>query len=217
MGGDGVTRECDLVGAASRGDQDAFAALYDRHAQMVYRYCWRHSPDPGQTEDLLSVVFLEAWRCRTRMIVVDDCLRAWLLGVAKNVLRTARRNERRYSRALQRYHATMDDSVQEDYAPGVDDHLASLQSARAVWLAISVLPAAERDVAELCLLEDFTVAQAAAALGQKEQTVKSRLRRIRHRLRAVARTGEVQTPASRNGHVRDECPPRTPIEAMEMT
>lgn len=206
-----------LVVAARCGDHEAFGALYDRHGQLIYRYCYRHAADTSQAEDLLSTVFLEAWRCRERMALVDGSARAWLLGVAKNVTRARARANRRHAQALQRYSAAMTELVQPDHAAVVDSQVSAAAAARAIWVQIVLLPLAEREVAELCLLEGLTTAQTASALGLREGTVKSRLHRVRRRLQAVARTSETQTPAAPRGHVRDERAPRAPIDAMEMT
>jgi hypothetical protein len=46
------------------GDADAFTALFERHARTIYNYCFRRISDWSAAEDLLSIVFLEAWRNR---------------------------------------------------------------------------------------------------------------------------------------------------------
>ena len=214
---DRVGDEVTLVAAVRRGDHEAFGALYDRHGPLIYRYCYRHGVDPSQAEDLLSIVFLEAWRCRERIAVVDGSARAWLLGVAKNVTRARARAHRRHAVALQRYAPAPDDLVQPDHAPIVDEQVSAASTARALWVQIAQFPVADRQVAELCLVEGLTIAQAAAALGQRKATIKSRLYRVRRRLQSVAHTSEAQVPRAANGHVRVERAPRASIGAKEMT
>ncbi|MCP9487145.1 MAG: hypothetical protein MSC30_14950, partial [Gaiellaceae bacterium MAG52_C11] len=46
------------------GDADAFGLLFERHSDAIYNYCFRRIGDWAIAEDLLSVVFLEAWRRR---------------------------------------------------------------------------------------------------------------------------------------------------------
>ncbi len=159
--------EAPLVLAVRCGDHAAFGALYDRHGQLIYRYCYRHAVDSAQAEDLLSSVFLEAWRCRERMTLVDGSARAWLLGIAKNVTRTGARAHRRHAQALQRY-AAMTELVYPDHATVVDDQISAAAAARAIWVQIALLPRPEREVAELCLLEGLSTAQTAAALDLRE-------------------------------------------------
>lgn len=203
--------------AARRGDQLAFGALYDRHGQLVYRYCHRHAVDPAEAEDLMSTTFLEAWRCRERMALVDGSARPWLLGIAKNLTRAGARAHRRHRRALQRFSSQMQDLVQPDHAAVVEDQVDAAVTARTIWMKIALLPRGDREVAELCLLEGLTAAQVAAALGLRRGTVKSRLHRARHRLQGVARTSETAIPAASTEHVRDERLSRVPIGPREMT
>lgn len=81
---------------------EVFATVFDQHAQEVYRYCARRAETPDAAEDLMSVVFLEAWRCRVRAVQMDGSYRPWLLGIARNVVRTARRSAHRHRAALRR-------------------------------------------------------------------------------------------------------------------
>ncbi|MFD8726030.1 sigma factor [Streptomyces sp. NPDC059629] len=59
----------------------------------------RLTEDRSTAEDVVSLTFLEAWRLRERLLpdaeVSDDAgdgLRAWLFGIAANVLRNPRRS-----------------------------------------------------------------------------------------------------------------------------
>ncbi|HEU5033893.1 MAG TPA: RNA polymerase sigma factor [Mycobacteriales bacterium] len=181
------------------GDQDAFGSLFDAHADAVHRYCARRCGDPGEAEDLTSVVFLEAWRTRTRAVVVDGSLRPWLFGIARNVVRNANRSRRRYRAALERLHA-LPLPADGDEGHGV---AAAAELRSALTEAIHRLSDKQRDVVELCLVEQLSPAAAAAVLGIPEGTVKSRLADARARLRALLRPGELAEltdPGGLSGH-----------------
>ena len=181
------------------GEQEAFGALFDVHAVAINRYCARRCDDVGEAEDLTSVVFLEAWRTRTRAVIVDGSLRPWLFGIACNVVRNANRSRRRYRAALERLHAL---PLPADAGDGLGvAEAAELRSALAG--AIDRLTDKQRDVVELCLVEQLSPAAAAAALGVPEGTVKSRLADARTRLRALLRPGELAEltdPQGSSGH-----------------
>jgi DNA-directed RNA polymerase specialized sigma24 family protein len=99
IGPDQIDRE--LWAAAVDGDADAFAQLYQRHADRIYAYCFRRSASWSTAQDLTSVVFLEAWRRRRSVRLHDGAtVRGWLFGVANNVLRSSERACRRYRAAL---------------------------------------------------------------------------------------------------------------------
>lgn len=92
----------ELWARAQAGDAGAFGVLFDRHANSVYRYCFRRSADWAIAEDLTSVVFFEAWRRCADVELGEGRLLPWLLGVATNVIRNQRRSLRRYRAALER-------------------------------------------------------------------------------------------------------------------
>jgi RNA polymerase sigma factor (sigma-70 family) len=185
------------------GEQEAFGAVFDAHAAAVHRYCARRCDDVGEAEDLTSVVFLEAWRARTRALLVDDSLRPWLFGIARNVVRNANRSRRRYRAALERLHAlplALDD----------DDGLTmadAMELRAALADAIAQLTDKQRDVVELCLVEQLSPAAAAAVLDVPEGTVKSRLADARARLRTLLHPGELAEltdPDDSTGHESGE-------------
>jgi DNA-directed RNA polymerase specialized sigma24 family protein len=70
------------------GDTDAFGLLFERHARAIYNYCFRRTGDWAVAEDLLSVVFLEAWRRRNKDLPEGKVL-PWLFGIATNVVRNS--------------------------------------------------------------------------------------------------------------------------------
>lgn len=188
------------------GDAAAFGEVYDRYATAVYRACWRRC-GPDEAADLLSVVFLEAWRCHDRVFVVEGSLRPWLLGITLNVCRGHRRHLRRHAEALTRFQASADVLTPDP----TEELLARLDAGSAAAEALEALrrlPARQRDVADLCLVHGMTTRQAAACLGIDEGTVKSRLDRARRALRAVLRRlGELPDPDVGSGHHLHGRPP----------
>lgn len=186
------------------GDRVAFGELFDRYAQLLYRLCRRRCLTPTQAEDAMSVVFLEAWRCRDRMTLVEGSLRPWLFGVATNVLRHQARTLRRHDAALQRFHAGTPRSV-ADIADDIVEEQATATDAAIALTALGQLTPRERDIAELCLVEGLALSTAATALGISEGAARYRLGRARSRLRrALRRSGEESADGRPSGHQLDE-------------
>jgi RNA polymerase sigma-70 factor (ECF subfamily) len=189
----------DLAARFRAGDTAALGAAYDAFAPDVYRFCWRRAEqDPGcSAEDLLSVVFLEAWGARRRAVAVDGSMRPWLLGVANNVVRNQRRSLRRHRAALARLPA-------QQAAPGHDDEVAArVDDAAALartMRALASLSHKEREVIELCGVEGLDTATVARLLRVPHGTVKSRLARARARLAALSRPGDTTDPPAVGGH-----------------
>ena len=56
--------EPNLRARVRASDPDAFAALFEEHAQAVYRYAAGLSGNWSAAEEVVSLTFLEAWRMR---------------------------------------------------------------------------------------------------------------------------------------------------------
>lgn len=169
--------------AARGGDGPAFATLYDRHRDRVFGHALRLLRERHDAEDVTAVVFLEAWRKRESVRLVDGSIIGWLLVTTNYAARNHARGARRYRNALSKLPPP---PPQADHAPAVDETLDGANRGRQVREAFAKLSKRDQDVITLCVLEELTTAQAAAALGVPEGTVKSRLSRARARLTELA-------------------------------
>jgi RNA polymerase sigma-70 factor (ECF subfamily) len=169
-----------LWARAQAGDAAAFAALYQRHANAVYRFCFWRTADAGLAEELSAAVFLEAWRRRGRTPLTQPSVLPWLLGVAVNLLRNQRRAARRRRAALDRLPPL---PPQPDPADEVAARVDAERAMRAVRRAVDRLPRREQEVLELCVWAGLDQRQAAQLLGIAPGTVGSRLSRARAHLR----------------------------------
>jgi RNA polymerase sigma factor (sigma-70 family) len=162
---------------AAAGEPEAFGELYERHANVIYNYCFRRCADWALAEDLTATVFLEAWRKR-KGVVFDrgDAVLPWLYTVAGNVVRNETRHHRRLARFVGVLAGTQ--PAGRDTAERLDEE----ELMRSVLAAVSRLPRRELDVFALCVFADLTYEQAATALGIPIGTVRSRLARARNRL-----------------------------------
>ncbi|WP_306204530.1 RNA polymerase sigma factor [Actinoplanes sp. RD1] len=160
------------------GHHEAFTILYERHAEAVWNYAYRLTASWSDADDLLSVVFLTAWRRRRDLRLVHGSALPWLYVVTVNVCRGERRRLARLWRALPRL-----------LGPDTPDHAERLveqdtagRRLRRVLAAVDRLPRAEREAVQLCLLGDTPVEDAAAMWGISPSSVHSRLTRARTRL-----------------------------------
>ena len=166
---------------ALTGDGDAFGSLFTRHAKSIYNYCFRRTADWSAAEDLTAAVFLEAWRRRADVRLVDDSLLPWLYVVGGNLVRNRRRRLHRHRDAVSRLPLVrdrVDDG--DDLAARVDDERAM----RRINEIVQTLRAEEQEVFVLCAWQGLSYQEVAAALDVPVGTVRSRLARARARLRA---------------------------------
>ncbi|MFI8169902.1 RNA polymerase sigma factor [Streptomyces sp. NPDC086081] len=205
------------------GDTQAFAQLFREHAQAVHGHAARWLGDPTTAEDVVSLTFLEAWRLREKLldddgaarsgyeVDVGDGLRAWLFGIATNVLRNTRRAARRHRAALDRLprHRSDTDSV-PDFTDALVGRMEDAERLAAARVALGELRPREREVFALCVWSELSYADAAAALGVPVSTVRSRLSRARQRLRRLAESELARHPgrAAARDRRRNETPVR---------
>jgi RNA polymerase sigma-70 factor (ECF subfamily) len=171
----------DLWARSRAGDRDAFGELFERDAKLIYNYCFRRVGSWATAEDLLSVVFIEAWRRRSKGLPPDKVL-PWLYGIATNVVRNQRRSERRLTAALSRMPKAEPD---RDFASDSDQRLDDEWQAQGALKLLGKLPRREHEVFVLCAVEELSYEDAALALGVPVGTVRSRLSRARARLREL--------------------------------
>jgi RNA polymerase sigma factor (sigma-70 family) len=173
--------------AASLAEPDRFAGLFDRYHADIRRYA--ASRLGGEiADDVAADVFLVAFRSRHRFASGGPGgsgggnVRAWLYGIATNLIRRHHRDEERRYRAMAR-------AGPGGPAPGGEDavtaRVAAAAARAALARALSGLPAGERDALLLATVGQLDYAEVAAALGIPVGTVGSRLTRARKTIRAA--------------------------------
>jgi len=171
----------ELVSQLNQGSGAALTALFDRHADAIYNYCFRRLASWHLAEDAAAVVFLETWRGRARVETYDESALPWLYGIANNVCRNLSRSSRRHLHAVGRLPS---EGAADDHAEGVADRLDSERRMATVLAQIRRLPRHEQEVLALVVWTGLTYEQTAAALEIPVGTVRSRLSRARQRLAA---------------------------------
>jgi RNA polymerase sigma-70 factor (ECF subfamily) len=75
-----------LVQRAIKRDEAAFAALYDRHFDRVYRHIYYQVPNPADAEDIAQEVFIRAWKAIGKYRRIGAPFAAWLIAIARNLV-----------------------------------------------------------------------------------------------------------------------------------
>lgn len=161
------------------GDPECFGEIFDRHAGRVHAYCRARTGPDHEAQDLVSVVFLEAWRARRRVQLHEESALPWLLGVAHRVVLRRHRSVRRHRAALARL---PDGAHEPDLADDVAGRLDDVRRLDAVGAAFDRLRPGDQEVLTLCAWGGLDYASAAVAMGVPVGTVRSRLSRARVRL-----------------------------------
>jgi RNA polymerase sigma factor (sigma-70 family) len=170
--------DAELWARSRAGDPDAFGALFERHAKLIFNYCFRRIGNRETAREILQVVFLEAWRRRDKELAPDKVL-PWLYGIATNVVRNQRRSERRYAAALNRLPSA---TVEPDFADRAAERLDYERQAEKAIGLLHALSKKQQEVFVLCVGMELSYEDAAFALDIPVGTVRSRLSSARARL-----------------------------------
>lgn len=189
--------DADLLAAWKDGDADAGGALVERHFAMVYRF-FRNKID-GDLDDLVQDTFA---RCvdRADAVADNDRFRAFLLGVARNVLR-----ERYRAKASRPDAVDFDAQSVADLGTSPTGALARKRDHRLLLAALRSIPLEDQVALELVYWESMTGRELAQVMQVPEGTARTRLRSARLSLEAalakLARTPE-QLQSTRDNLVR---------------
>ena len=164
---------------ALNGDPNGFSEIYDRYADRVLGYALRQTASWELAQDVVSITFLEVWRCRTNVRFDDDgSVAGWLFATARNVIRNQSRTLRRHHAAIERLHGEV---ASPDPADAVVERMAVEQRLKELLGVLDLLSRRDREVLSL-VSAGLDSTAIATALDISEVAVRSRLSRSRQRL-----------------------------------
>lgn len=172
--------DSDRPDLSGRAGGVALTRLYDAHARDLHRYLARRL-DTETADDLVAETFLVAWEQRARYDPARGVARAWLFGIATNLLRRHARVEAATLRAMARDAGRAAVAEQEDTASAA--RVDAGRAARSLAAGLAELRAEERDVLLLVAWAALRPVEIATALDLDVRTVRTRLHRARTRLR----------------------------------
>lgn len=155
------------------------AAVYDAHADFVWRSLRRLGVPEADAPDALQEVFVVVFR-KLATFEGRSALTTWLFGICLRVAADRRR------KASVRYERADGDQAAEqmgDGRPDAEESATRTESLRLLEAALDKLDPDQRTVFVLFELEELTAAVIATMLGIPQGTVMSRLRLAREAFR----------------------------------
>ena len=171
----------------AQGNQLAFDSFMDRHGPRLYHHAYGILGNREQAEEVVSDVFLEAWKQRAQLSRMQSIV-AWLNTIVYRRAVSVRRRERRQQTAVPI------DELADFFFPQIQpaspvDSLISAEDSRLLNEAISQLPPRCRHVFFLAKVEQMSYADIARMLDISEATVNYHvtyaLSQLRRQLRRI--------------------------------
>ena len=168
----------ELLRRSSRGDEQAFATVYDATSARAYGLALRVVRDPAQAEEVTQEAFLDVWRHSSRYEPGRGSVIGWLLTIVhrKAVDRV------RSAEAAGRRDETSHQQAEVDHDQTVEAVQTSLDSQR-VRTALQELTHNQREALGLAFFGGYTHTEVAAMLDLPLGTAKTRIRDALIRMR----------------------------------
>ena len=182
-----------LMAAYQAGNEGAFSQLFERHSPSVYGFLVRRVGDSALAEDLYQEVFLRVHRGR-HTYDARRPFRAWLFGIAHNLLTDALRRRGRTTETTSLEQLVDDGGGRASRiaasGPSPEGLVAARQAARTLERALDSLAPDEKTVLLLARLEGMSYADVGSVLGRSVDATKQLAYRALKRVRAVMRREE---------------------------
>jgi len=187
--GRGVARTpADLAGLlrrSARGDEAAFAELYDATSSRCYGLAVRVLRDPAQAQEVTQEAYLEIWRTASRFDPAKGSAVSWLMTIVHRKAVDRVRSAEAASRRDTTYH---DANRTVDHDSTADAAEATFE-ARRVRTALAGLTAVQREAITLAYYGGYTHSEVATMLDLPVGTAKTRIRDGLIRLRDALGVG----------------------------
>lgn len=161
----------DLLTRVARGDEAAFAAVYDSLGAAVYGLARRVIRDPARAEEVAQEVFLQVWQTAARFDPERGRAKSWVMTLA----------HRRAVDAVRHDQAASDRDKAYDWSSGPDyDEVSETVTVRLeheqVRQCMDGLTELQREAIDLAYYKGYTYAECATLLEANPATVKTRMR-----------------------------------------
>ncbi len=175
----------ELLKLSGRGDQAAFARLYDATSSRAYGLAVRVVRDPAQAEEVTQEAFLEIWRSSGRFDPARGSAMSWLLTIVHRKAVDRVRSAEASTRRDLTYHQQNQPVAHDATAEAAH---ASLEAHR-VRGALGTLTEVQREALELAYFGGYTHTEVATMLDLPVGTAKTRIRDGLIRLRDAMGVG----------------------------
>ncbi|KAA1397248.1 ECF RNA polymerase sigma factor SigK [Aeromicrobium ginsengisoli] len=161
----------DLLVRTGRGDESAFAAVYDALSSSVYGMARRVIRDPSRAEEVSQEVFIQVWKTAARFDAQRGSAKSWVLTMAHRRAVDAVRHDQAASNRDRKYTSSNGPDFNE-----VEESVTLSLEHEQVRRCLAGLTDLQREAVLLAYYQGYTYAEVAEALNVNPATIKTRIR-----------------------------------------
>lgn len=158
--------------------EQTFKLLYEAVYPDLLRFVQRRADGQDHAEDVVADSFLVVWRRFDESPPIHEDARAWIFGIARNILLNTQRGEQR----RQALGVRLADAAP---VPGLDADADLVMNRIDLGRGWRLLSEVHQEALGLTVFEDLTAPQAAAVLNISPVAFRLRLSRARRALRLL--------------------------------
>ncbi len=182
--------ESTWVERARRGDEVAFAAIYDRYERRIFAYVYRIMGNPDDAADLTQETFVKAYQALPRLEPEQEMnLSAWLHRIASNACMDVLRRKRIVNWLPWEHERGQGEGVSEPSTHRLTDDpersYERQETSKQVQAALNLMSPRNRMALILKEYQDLSCDEIAAILDVSRGAVKSILFRAREEFRKL--------------------------------
>jgi RNA polymerase sigma factor (sigma-70 family) len=165
-----------LVELSLAGNPDAFGRIVTRYQSSICALAYCACGNVGRSEEIAQEIFITAWR-KLGTLQEPARFRAWLYGIARNLIHNAFRRHTRNPLADARLLGEGIEPAADAAEP--DEQVISKEEETILWHVLSGLPEIYREPMVLFYRQNESIPQVAGVLEISEEAVRQRLSRGR--------------------------------------
>jgi len=176
-----ASNDAELVGESLTGNRDAFEQIVARYQSLICSLAYSATGSLNQSEDLAQETFVAAWK-QLADLREPGKLRAWLCGIARNLIHNFLRRQGREPS----HQAESLEQISESHSlePLPVEQTISREEETILWRSLERIPEIYREPLVLFYREHHSIETVAYNLELSEDAVKQRLSRGRKLLHA---------------------------------
>lgn len=172
-----------LIQRTLDGDEGAFTMLVKKYQKWVHTLVWRKIGDFHTAEEITQDIFLKVYR-KLATLKPPDHFPGWLYVITTRHCISWLRKKQRPTTSLDAMPTTeLEELCYARYEAARDEEASIDHQRELVKRLLQKLPESERTVVTLYYLAEMTSEEVSAFLGVSPNTIRSRLRRARKRLK----------------------------------